>query len=187
MGKAIHVRLDPVRRRQQQLRALTCAAAGLFASAAALLILVLARWITGWQPSAVLALALSMAGPVLGYIAGASWRRDWRDAAIAIDAHYRFKDRILTALDFLARPSPTRVHRLAVDDALEHLDRVDARHVGASDTPRILPGAIASLAAAVLLLIFTTPPPLNASPAPPLAAAVESAARAADELKSLEE
>ena len=39
MGKAIQVRLDPVRRRQQQLRALTCAAIGFFASAVALVLL----------------------------------------------------------------------------------------------------------------------------------------------------
>src|SRR4051794_19222580 len=100
MGKAIQLRLDPVRRRQQQLRALTCAAAGLFASAAALVILVLARSTTGWQPPAILAFALAVAGPALGYVAGALWRRDWREAAIAVDAHYGFKDRVLTALDF---------------------------------------------------------------------------------------
>jgi hypothetical protein len=187
MGKAIHFRLDPVRRRQQQLRALSCAAVGLFASAVALVICVLLRWLAGWQPSLAVIFGFAIACPTLGYIVGAFWRRDWRDAAVAIDAHYGFKDRILTALDFLARPSATCVQRLAVDDALEHLDRVDARQVIPSDTPSILPCAVVSLAAAVLLLIFTTPPQLNASPEPPLAVVVDSAERVADELKSLEE
>jgi hypothetical protein len=187
MGKAIQLRLDPVRRRQQQLRALTCAAGGLFASAVALVICVLVRWLAGWQPPAILLFALATMGPAIGYIAGALWRHDWRDAALAVDAHYGLKDRILTALDFLARPHATRVHRLAVDDALEHLDRVDARQVIPSDTPRILPCAVVSLAAAVLLVIFTAPKQLSASPTQPLDVIVASADRAADELKSLEE
>ena len=187
MGKAIQLRLDPVRRRQQQLRALTCAAAGLFASATALLLIALVRWLGGWDVPAGAAIGLALAGPALGYVVGAIWRRDWRDAAIAVDTHYGFKDRVLTALDFLAKPSATRVHRLAVNDALDHLDRVDARQVIPTDTPRILPCAVAALAASVLLLIITAPSKSNASPAQPLAVVVDSAERAADELKALEE
>jgi hypothetical protein len=187
MGKAIQVRLDPVRRRQQQLRALTCAAIGFFASALALLLLTGARWLLGWQMPPVLAVAAAIAGPAIGYCLGALWARDWRDAAMAVDAHYGFKDRILTALDFLAKKNSTKVHRLAVDDALAHLDRVDARQVVPSDTPRLLPSAIAALAAAVLLLVFTTPPRVDASPSAPLDVVVGSADRAAEELKSLEE
>jgi hypothetical protein len=187
MGKSLRLRLDPVRRRQQQLRALTCAAIGLFASAVVLLIFVVVRWAADWEPVAGLGLAIAIAGPMLGYIAGALWRRDWRDAAVAVDAHYGFKDRILTALDFLAKPNAGGVHRLAVEDALDHLDRVDACQVVPSDTPRILPCAIASLAGAAALLIFTTPAKLSVSADQPLGVAVESAERAADELKSLEE
>ena len=58
MGKAIQVRLDPVRRRQQQLRALTFAAMGFFASAVALVVLMLVRWLAGWQPPTALSLRL---------------------------------------------------------------------------------------------------------------------------------
>jgi hypothetical protein len=187
MGKTFQLRLDPVHRRQQHLRALTCAAAGLFASAGALLVLVLVRAIAGWHPSALLVLAVAAFGPVVGYLAGLIWRRQLREAAIAVDAHYRWKDRVLTALEFLTKPDATRIHRLTVNDALQHLDRIDARQVVPSDTPRILPGAIATLAAAVVLVIFTAPPQLNASPAVPLAVVVASADRAAEELKSLEE
>jgi len=187
MGKAIQVRLDPVRRRQQQLRALTCAAIGFFASALALLVLTLGRWLLGWQVPPALALASAAAGPAIGYVAGMFWLRDWREAAMAVDAHYGLKDRILTALDFLAKTNSTKVHRLAVADAMTHLDRVDARQVVPSDTPRLLPCAIASLVVAVLLLVFTTPPRLDASPSAPLEVVVASADRAAGELKSLEE
>jgi hypothetical protein len=187
MGKAIQLHLEPVRRRQQQLRALTCASLGLFGSATALMALVLIRWLAAWQPPVGLVLGLAVAGPAIGYVVGALWRREWRDAAIAVDAHYGLKDRILTALDFLNRPAGTRMQRLAVRDAIDHLDRVDARQVVPSDTPRILPAAVVSMAVAVLLLVFTAPPSLNASPAPALLGVVAAADRAADELKSLEE
>src|SRR5438105_10939240 len=187
MGKAIQLRLDPVRRRQQQLRALWCAAIGLFASAVALFFCVLLRWIAGWELPSALTIGFAIVGPAAGYIVGALWRRDWRDAALAVDAHYGFKDRVLTALDFLAKPNGTRVHRLAVNDALAHLDSVDARQVIPTDTPRVLPCAVAALAASVLLLVFTAPSKSSASPAEPLAVVVDSAERATDELKALEE
>ena len=51
MGKAIEQQLDPVRRRQQQSRALALAAWGLVASAALLLVYVVGRWLAGWQLS----------------------------------------------------------------------------------------------------------------------------------------
>jgi hypothetical protein len=187
MGKAIQLQLDPVRRRQQQVRALTCAAVGLFASAAALVVCVLIRWLAGWQPQSALLLVIAAAGPALCYLAGTLWQHDWRDAAIAVDAHYQLKDRVLTALEFLGKPDSTRVHRLAVQDAMEHLDNIDARQVVPSDTPQVLPSAVASLAAAVLLLIFTAPAKVDASPSPPLEVVIASAERAADELKALEE
>jgi hypothetical protein len=94
---------------------------------------------------------------------------------------------VLTALDFLARPNGTRVQRLAVNDALAHLDQVDARQVIPTDTPRVLPAAVASLAAAVLVLVISAPKTTDASPAAPLAVVVDSAERVADELKALED
>jgi hypothetical protein len=188
MGKAIQVRLDPVRRRQQQLRALTCAAIGLFASSFGLLVCIALRWLGGWQISAALVAILAVAAPTFGYIVGMLWRRDWREAAAAVDAHYGFKDRIITALDFLHKSQTTKVHRLAVSDAMDHLDRVDARQVIPSDTPQMLPVAIMSLAVAALLFVFTSlPARLNASPAEAIPVIVEAADYASEELKSLEE
>jgi hypothetical protein len=187
MGKTFQLQLDPVRRRQQQVRALTCAAVGLFASAAALVIGVLLRWLAGWQPPSVLFFVIAAAGPAIGYLAGMLWRHDWRDAAMAVDAHYQLKDRVLTALEFLSKTDATRVQRLAVQDAMEHLGHIDARQVVPSDTPQILPSAVASLVAAVLLLVFTAPAKVDASPSPPLEVVLASAERVADELKALEE
>jgi hypothetical protein len=188
MGKAIQVRLEPVRQRQQQLRALSCAAVGLFASALALVVVILGRWLGGWQLPAAVALVVAALGPVIGYVVGVLWRRDWRDAAAAVDAHYGLKDRVITALDFLHKPQATKVHKLAVADAMDHLERVDARQVVPSDTPQVLPAAIVSLAAAALLFVFTSlPARVNASPSEPIAVIVESAEYASEELKSLEE
>ena len=187
MGKAIQSKLDPVRRRQQQLRAVYLAAWGVLGSALALLALAVGRWLGGWQMTPWLAAAVASLGPVLGYLAGLAWRRDWHAAAVAIDAHYRLKDRATTALEFLRRPQSSSVHKLAVNDAIAHLDRVDARQVVPLRAPRVLPYALAAMAAAVLLLVFTArPAKVIASPAQPLAVVVESADRAAEELQSLE-
>ena len=188
MGKAIQVRLEPVRQRQQQLRALTCAAMGLFLSAVALVVFMLGRWLGGWQLPPALVLLVAVLGPAVGYCVGLLWRRDWQGAAAAVDAHYGLKDRVITALDFLHKPQATKVHKLAVADAMDHLERVDARQVIPSDTPQVLPVAVVSLAAAALLFMFTSlPSRVNASPAEPIAVIVESADHASDELKSLEE
>ncbi len=187
MGKAIQLRLEPVRSRQQQLRAVTCAAVGLFAGALALLFFVLLRWLSAWQPPGVLVLGIAVGLPAVGYFMGILWRRPWRDAAMAVDAHYQLKDRVLTALEFLGRPETKKIHRLAVRDAMRHLDNVDARHVVPSDTPAILPSAIASIAVAALLFVFTAPGAVNADVPPALDVVLASAERAADELKPLEE
>src|SRR6185369_635971 len=138
MSEAIRFGLDPVHRRQQQLRALWFAAIGLFASAATLISFVVIRALGGWNPPTALIWGIAVGGPVLGYVVGNLWRRNWRDAAIAVDVCYGFKDRILTALDFLGRPDITRVQRLAVDDAVEHLNRVNPLKVIPNDSPRVL-------------------------------------------------
>jgi hypothetical protein len=187
MGTTFRQGLEPVQRRQQQLRALTCAAVGLYISAAALLVLIAVRGFTAWQPSSLLMLTIAALLPAVGYVLGLLWRRPLRDAAIAVDSHYRWKDRVLTALEFLARPQAGRVERLAVQDAMQRLDKIDARQVIPSDTPRLLPSAIAALVVAALLVVFTAPRQLKASAAAPLPGVVAAADHAADELKSLEE
>src|SRR5688572_28243676 len=118
MGKTLQARLDPVRRRQQQLHALTCAAWGLLASALVVLVCGAARWLGVWEFTVAGAAVMALAGPVLGYFAGLVWRRDFHAAAVAINSHYRLKDRATTALEFLAKPTGSTVHRLALDDAL---------------------------------------------------------------------
>jgi hypothetical protein len=187
MSEAIRFGLDPIHRRQQQLRALWFGALGLFISAATLVAFVVIRAVGAWHPSTALIWGISIGGPVLGFVVGSLWKRHWREAAIAVDVCYGFKDRILTALDFLGRADVTRMQRLAVDDAIEHLNRVDPLQVVPSDTPRVLPSAVVSMALAVLLLVYTSPPESSAKAAVSLPEIIDSADRAADELKSLED
>ncbi len=187
MGQAIQAKLSPVHRRQQQLRAICFAAWGLAASAVVLAAYALLRRFAGWEAPAGIVAVVAAGGPVAGYLLGLVWRRDWSEAAAAIDAHYRLKDRAATALEFLQNHKTTSAHKLAVADALAHLDRVDATQVVPLQAPRVLPYAAAAFAAAVALLFFTArPAQVQASPAAPLDAVVSAADRAAEELKALE-
>src|SRR5262245_4752734 len=187
MGRAIQLRLDPVHRRQQQLRALQFATWALLGSATVVVACALLRRFAGWELSSALIAALAVGVPLLAYVAGLLWRLSLAEAAGAIDAHYQLKDRALTALAFLEKSQASGVHRLAVDDALAHLERVDPKKVVPIHAPRVLPYAIAAVTASVLLLFLTARPAVvQASPTQPLAVVVESADRAAEELKSLE-
>src|SRR5688500_15699654 len=100
MGQAIQSRLDPVRRRQQQLRAMFLAAWGLLGSSLVLAVWAASRTLLGWELTVAWAVGVALAGPLVGYVAGLVWRRDWHDAALAVDSHYRLKDRAATALAF---------------------------------------------------------------------------------------
>jgi hypothetical protein len=188
MGKLLESQLEPVRRRQQQLRAMGFAAWGLLAAGVFLAIAAIVRRFSGVELSPGLLAGLALGGPVLGFGLGWLWRRDWHSAAVAVDGHYRLKDRAATALEFLARGDRSRVHQLAVEDALAHLERVDARQVVPLRVPRVLSYALVSLAAAAMLLVFTArPPQVSASAAQPLAVVVEQADRAAAGLEELEQ
>lgn len=151
MTDPIHARLKPVRRRQQWLLVLNCAAVGLLVGAVGGLIVATCR-VAGWRVSAGVPLIAVAAGLGLGLLVGLAWRRSWDGAAAAIDAHYRLKDRAATALAFLRRPNAGDVHELQIRDALSHLDRVDPRAVAPLKLPKALPYAAAALLVAVTLL-----------------------------------
>src|SRR5690242_6047896 len=106
MRDAIQTALRRVRSRQQTLFALRCIVIGLSVGAAGGLAVGLARVFgldVSWEVGAV----APAAGPVLGLIIGLGLRRDWQEAAAAVDAHYGLKDRAVTALAFASHPSPT--------------------------------------------------------------------------------
>lgn len=188
MVKALQDRLDPVRRRQRWVHSLRWAAWGLVASAAVAALFALGRWLGGWELTVPRTLAIVLSGPIVGALAALIARSDWRAAARAIDAHYRMQDRTTSALEFLSREDVTSVHQLAVDDAIEHLNKVDAREVVPIQVPRALPyGVAAMIAAALLLFVTSRPAEVSASPPQALPVVLTQAERLADELKSLEE
>jgi hypothetical protein len=164
MTEQLFARLKPVRRRQQRVFLLHACIIGLLAGAVLSVGLGLARF-AGANIAPVMLLIALAAGLGGGVLVGLLWRRSWKMAAAAIDAHYRLKDRASTALAFLQRPEATGVHRLQIEDALGHLDRVDPREVAPLRLPRAFPYAtVATIAVVALLLIPIGVPAVKAAP-----------------------
>lgn len=188
MERAIYGRLALVRRRQRRLFVERMASAGLLVGSLAGLALAggrfLAEWpIAAWQP----ALAF-LIGPALGALVGCFWPQRWRAAAAAVDAHYRLKDRAVTALAFLGKTEKSPLDELQVRDAAEHLSRVDARAVVPWRMPKLLPPALAALALAVALAVWPAGPrAVNAGVSEPLPAVLETAAALEEDLNQFEE
>jgi hypothetical protein len=146
------------------------------------------RAVPGHAVSWWVGLGVLLAGPVLGLLAGALWRRHWHEAATAVDATYGLKDRIATALDFLTRHLPTPLHELQVADAEEHLAAVKPREVVPLRLPRTFPYAVGALLVAVALLAWPLgSKPVVARPTAPLPAIVDEANQIGEDLKALDE
>ena len=176
MSGRIYCELGPVRRRQRALALLRSAAWGLLAGALAGIAAGIWQRLAGVPVSPALAGSIIGAGPLLGLLVGLTRGRGWHQAAAAVDAHYRLKDRTATALEFLSRPEATPIHELQVQDAVEHLATIEPREVVPFRVPRALPYALACTAAAALLLAWTpTVKPARAGLAPPDPALVAEA------------
>ena len=154
MREAIHTALGRVRSRLQTQFALRCVVAGLIAGAIGGLAVGLARLTFGLDASWGIGAAVTAAGPVLGLIVGLSLRRNWHEAAAAVDAHYGLKDRAVTALAFASQSAPSDLHAIQINDALGHLGSVQAEAVVPLRAPRAWPVALAALAAAVAALAW---------------------------------
>jgi hypothetical protein len=199
MENSVYGALAPVRRRQRLAFLLWAAAAGLLLGACAAGLVGLARWqsaalawLSDWlfaraTPASLVAGCLA-GGPVLGALVGLCWRRNWHDAAAAVDRHYRLKDRAVTALEFTRRPARTDLQTLQINDAVEHLRRIEAGAVVPLRAPRVLP--VAAAAAVVALALGLWPlrtPQVDAGPPAPLPQVVAEAERLLESLQDLEE
>jgi hypothetical protein len=187
MHTTVQTALAPVRRRQQLVLTIRATVYGLLAGSLAGVAAALAqRWATG-AVTAWVAAALA-AGPALGLLVGLLWRRTWHDAAVAVDTHYRLKDRSATALEFLAKSDAGDLHRLQIDDALEHLNRVEPKAVVPFRSPRALPYALATFAAAAVLpFVLPRSQEASAGPREPLPQVVAEAEKLQERLQDLEE
>jgi hypothetical protein len=188
MGRALQTRLQPVRFRQQLVRAIWLAAWGLLAGSVAALVFAIAKLFVFPELTNWVSFALPLAAMMLGFIGGLVWRRTVRDAAVAVDDFYTLKDRAATALEFSARSQDSPLHELALADAMTHLEKLNPRQVVPLQMPRVLPYALATFSAALILVGFSIwNSPASASPAAPLEVVLAQADRLTEEVKELEE
>jgi hypothetical protein len=174
--------------RQRLVDAFHGAARGLAAGSILAIGLELART-AGWVSISSAAIWGVLAGvPLLAAIAGFLSRHTWQAAAVAVDRHYRLKDRVLTALAFLRKPQREAWSELQIADALAHLSRVEARQVVPLRVPRVLPYAGICLLVAIVLNVWPgSGPEVSAAPSEPLAVVVEQADELTEDLKEMEE
>ena len=188
MGKTVQLHLEPIRDRQQFQRALAAGGWGLLAGSLVGLAAAAVNFWLGPIMAAWLPLAFAAAAAAVGMVAGWLWRRELRDAAFAVDQHYRLKDRATTALEIVHRQEPSAACQLALADALTHLQRVNPREVVPLRMPRVAPYAAAALAATgILACLSGWNAPAIAEPPQALDVVVAQAERISEELKELEE
>jgi hypothetical protein len=106
------------------------------------------------------------------------WPTSWQSSARLVDGVYGLKDRTSTALDFAARGEADPIQSLQVQDAFEHLARVDAGHVVPWKAPRLAPAAIAALVLMIALglLPMSRRESVANAPAGPLEVVLDQAA-----------
>ncbi len=166
MREALFQSLRPVRGRQQSAFTVRCLFGGLLASAALGVAIGVAR-VSGLDLPLPLTAGLLAAGPILGLILGLALRRNWHDAAVAIDGHCGLKDRTVTALAFASQPELTDLHQLQLTDAMSHLSDVQPKSVVPIVAPKSWPYALVGLAAAAAMMAWPlTPREAEAGPAP---------------------
>jgi hypothetical protein len=189
MGERILAKLEPVRRRQRSQEVLRFAALGLLASSLVAIGLGILRWrgpstdhATVWA-----ALAIVLAGPVIGAILGLARGRSARAAAAAVDEHYDLKDRAVSAVDFLGRPETTPVHALQLADTDAHLQGLDPRRVAPFRLPIAMPFAAVAAFLALGLLFWPRPATVQARTPEPLENVLAAAEEAEESLEDLDE
>lgn len=188
MERAIFAHLSQVRRRQRRLFVARMMSAGLLFGSLAGVLLGAGRCLADWSVAPWLVIVVFLAGPLCGALVGFFRPLRWHAAAAAVDAHYRLKDRAVTALAFLQKSEKTPLDELQVSDAARHLSQIDPPAVVPWKSPRLLPAALAALAAAVALMVWPTGPrAVQAGVSEPLAEIVAAADNIAEDLNAFEE
>jgi len=144
--------LSPVAGRLKRRIVLRHVAAGLIAGGAAGIVLALAWSVSGVTALRWAAIAAVVVIPVLSIVRGIMTRVAPAEAARAIDARYRLKDRTATALAFTAAGADTEARRMQVEDAVQHLKRVVPSEVVRTAVPKNLLLGFGLVAVAVCLM-----------------------------------
>ena len=188
MARPVCDQLAPVRTRQRWVYAAQSAAWGLTAGSVVALGLEAIRAFE-WAPISTTTIwSVLAAGPLLAGLAGLVSRHSWQAAEIAVDTHYRLKDRVLTALAFLRKPGPEAWSELQVADALVHLSKVEPQQVVPVRLPNVLPYGVLCLLVAVSLNLWPgSGQEVSAAPSEPLAVVLAQAEQIAEDLKEMEE
>jgi hypothetical protein len=152
MHEALFSLLRPVRRRQRWQGVLAAASLGLLLGSATVCLLRLSGWFVPSPVFRYVAIGLLVTPPLAGAGLAGLAGTDWGSAARAVDRAYGLKDLTASALDFAARSAVTHFEELTEEDALRHLERVQARTAVPLRLPRSAPWAVAALALAVFLL-----------------------------------
>ena len=191
MREILFRQLEPVRQRQRTAKIVRATALGLGAGSIAAAVLGILR-VTGWLASAGTGWGVLLGLPLIAAAAAAVWgwlQTDWLPAARAIDGHYELKDRTETARAFLRREHAGQGNeweQLQLADAVQHLQRVEARQVVPLVLPTSLRWAAATTVLAVVLLCWPTGySQINAGPSQPLDAIVAEAELIEDDLMEL--
>jgi hypothetical protein len=186
MRETLHVFLSAVRRRCQLRSASRALVVGLVAGSVLCVAIMLSR---PSRESALRALIVLVAGPVLGALAGFVRRPSWLTAATLVDDHYGLKDCTTSALEFADDPRPSPLATLQVLRATRRLESLHPAAVIPLRAPAGWPIAVGFLAAAIGFLSW----PLVWSPVRagdpgllPFAPAVEEANRLEAAVRELE-
>lgn len=186
MSDQIYSALAPVRQRQRFLFALQCLGRGALVSAGVGLIWGLGRILAQWPTPIEGIITLLVAGPVVGFITGWFWPRSWQSAAAAVDTHARLKDRAISALDFLHKPS-CPITELQLEETAGKLANIKPASIVPLRLPRLIPTGCVCLLVAAALLLWPLALSLKAEPLAPLPEVLAAAEEAKDKLKELEE
>ena len=191
MRDILYRQLQPVRQRQWAVGVVRAAVWGLGGGSVAAVILSVLR-LTGVLATGGVGWGLLLGLPIVVAVSAAVWsslKVDWLPAARAIDGHYELKDRTETALAFLRREQTGQadeLQQLQLADAVQHLQRVEAKQVVPFVLPSSFHWAVVTTALAIVLLCWPTGrSQVSAGPSQPLDAIVAEAEIIEEDLMEL--
>jgi hypothetical protein len=184
----IRERVSAVRSRHQRQWMWQCCSWGLVLGGLFGCLLGAWRGMSG-ESIAWLTIALAvLSGPALGFLFSVLRPRPLREAAVSIDRRCGFKDRVTTALGFMAEGQPSApIRELQIADAASYVATVDPVQVAPIRAPRSWPWGLALTFAAIVTGFLTAPQQQAVATVVTNDVVVGQALRMADELAELQQ